>query len=420
MPRFFYSIAILALLPWALLHLLWRSRRQPDYLKNWAERFGLYPSPRSPGPLLWIHAVSVGETRAAQPLIAALRERHPGYRILMTHMTPTGRQTGEALYGDTIERVFLPYDTPWAVAAFLNHFRPALGLIVETEIWPNLIAACRSRDLPVLLVNARLSEKSARGYARFPRLTRDALQGLSGITAIGKDDAARLNSLGASGVAITGSVKFDISPPAQQLALGQALRERFAGRPCLVCASTRDGEEAAILDAWITARPRDALLILIPRHPQRFGEVATLCDERRLRLQRRSENCAVLPDTDVWLGDSMGEMFAYYAAADVAFIGGSLLPFGSQNLIEACAVGTPLLIGPSVFNFPDIARDAVACGAAQPIGTAPELVAVAKELLVSPIRRELMRSAGLAFAARHRGATAKTLELIERFIPAAN
>ena len=415
MARLFYTLAILALLPWAVLHLLWRARRQPQYLRHWRERFGFF-APAPDAPLIWIHAVSVGETRAAEPLVAALRERHPGHRILITHMTPTGRQTSEALFGDHVARCYLPYDTPWAARRFLRHFRPSVGLIMETEIWPNLVAACRDAGLPLLLVNARLSEKSARRYGRFPRLTGAALGALSAISAIGTDDAQRLQELGAAEVAVFGNLKFDIDPPAGQLHLGEEFRRRCGGRPVFLCASTRDGEESLILDAWRACGVPNALLVLVPRHPQRFAAVAALAAARGYKVGRRSENGAVPADTQVWIGDSMGEMFAYYAAADAAFVGGSLLDYGSQNLIEPCAVGTPVLIGPSTFNFRDAAREALACGAAAAVGDAAELVAATAALLADGGRRDAMGAAGKAFAARHRGATDRTLELVERFI----
>lgn len=415
MARLLYSLAILALLPWAVLHLLWRARRQPQYLRHWRERFGFFGSALD-APLIWIHAVSIGETRAAAPLVAALRERHPGHRILITHMTPTGRQTSETLFGADVARCYLPYDTPWVARRFLRHFRPSIGLIMETEIWPNLVAACRDANLPLLLVNARLSEKSARRYGRFPRLTRAALGALSAISAVGADDARRLKELGAAEVAIFGNLKFDIDPPAGQLQLGAEFMRRCGDRPVFLCASTRDGEEALILDAWREGATGNALLVLVPRHPQRFDAVAALAAAKGYKVGRRSENDDIRADTNVWIGDSMGEMFAYYAAADAAFVGGSLLDYGSQNLIEPCAVGTPVLIGPSTFNFPDAAREALACSAAAAVGNAGELVAAASALLADGGRREAMGLAGKAFAARHRGATGRTLELIERHI----
>jgi 3-deoxy-D-manno-octulosonic-acid transferase len=421
MARFIYTLAVFALLPWAVLHLLWRARRQPEYLRHWSERFGFFgvvPSaPSHQGiPLriaIWLHAVSVGETRAAQPLVAALRERYPGSRILFTHMTPTGRATSEALFGDSVDRIYLPYDTPWAMRRFLRHYRPEFGLIMETELWPNLIAACRRESVPLRLVNARLSQRSAGRYAKFPALTREALRGLVAIGAQSADDAARLEALGARNITVTGNIKFDIEAPDEQLCLGRELRLRYGSRPVWLAASTREGEEVLILDAWKRVGAGDAaLLIIVPRHPQRFDEVSRLAAERGFVVQRRSEDAPVAPASQVLIGDSMGEMFAYYASADVAFIGGSLLDFGSQNLIEAAACGTPVLIGPSTRNFAEAAREAIACGAALSIGDADDLVAQVNALLANGDRRRDMGNAGRAFAERHRGATARTMDLI--------
>ncbi len=416
MARLLYTLAVFALLPWALLHLLWRGRRQPEYLEHWRERFGHFAA-RAAGNVIWIHAVSVGETRAAQPLVAALRARYPNHRLVISHMTPTGRATSAVLFGDTVEGIYLPYDTPGAVARFLDHFRPTLGLIMETELWPNLVAACRRRHVPLLLVNARLSERSARRYARLPRLTRQALNDLAAIAAQGEEDARRLRALGADDVAVLGNLKFDIEPPMAQLALGRELRADIGKRPLLLCASTREGEEALILDAWRRLGDTGTLLALVPRHPQRFDEVAALVAGRGLTLCRRSANAVPTPETAVWLGDSMGELFAWYAAADVAFIGGSLLDYGSQNLIEACAVGTPVLIGPSTYNFADVAREAADAQATIPVASAEAMVRTALDLIGDAPRRAAMADAGRAFAARHRGATARTMALVAGFIP---
>lgn len=419
-PRFLYTLALRLLLPWGLLHLLWRARRQPEYLRHWGERFGFYSNAPAV-PLIWIHAVSVGETRAAQPLVAALKVRYPNHRILLTHMTPTGRQTSEALFGDGVERIYLPYDYPGAVRRFLDHYRPSLGLIMETELWPNLIAACRARDVPLALVNARLSEKSARRYARLPRLTREALSNLAAIAAQNEADAERLRALGAPRVEVLGNVKFDIAPPADAATTAAAFRARIGDRRVFLAASTREGEEPLLLEAWQekVGAGGTALLAIVPRHPQRFDEVAALVAARGLALQRRSDEAAVAVGTQVWLGDSMGEMFAYYAAADVAFVGGSLRDFGCQNLIEPCAVGTPVLLGPSTYNFAEAAREALAGGAARQCNRAAEIVATAMALLADAAAREEMREAGMAFAARHRGATARTLALIERLLTPA-
>jgi 3-deoxy-D-manno-octulosonic-acid transferase len=367
-----------------------------------------------PGPALWLHAVSVGETRAAQPLITALKARYPGHRILLTHMTPTGRQASEELFGDGVLRAYLPYDYPFAVRRFLAHFRPAVGVIMETELWPNLVAACKAQGIPLLLANARLSEKSARRYARFPNLTRRALRDLAGIAAQTEQDAARLAALGAPEVAVLGNVKFDILPPPEQLARGEELRRRIGLRPVLLAASTREGEEALLFDALAKRPPGEALLVVVPRHPQRFDEVAALAVKAGFAVQRRSEDAQIAPRTQVLLGDSMGEMFAYYAACDVAFVGGSLLEYGSQNLIEACAAGRPVLIGRSTYNFAQAAGEALACGAARQAGSAEELLEAAAMLLRDAAARGRMGEAGKAFAAHHRGATEKTLALISR------
>jgi 3-deoxy-D-manno-octulosonic-acid transferase len=415
--RFWYTLAVYALLPWALLHLLWRGRRQPDYRRHWGERFGYYRQATANG-VIWLHAVSVGETRAAQPLVAALRARYPTRRIVVSHMTPTGRDTAAALFGATVDSIYLPYDTPGAVARFLDHFRPALGLIVETELWPNLIAAARARQLPLLLVNARLSERSARRYGRVATLARRSLQGLTAIAAQSEADARRLRTLGAADVAVLGNLKFDSEPPAAQLALGRTLRAALDKRPLVLCASTREGEEALLVDAWQRLAGSAALLALVPRHPQRFEEVAALVASRGLSLCRRSAGQAPTAATAVWLGDSMGELFAWYAAADVACIGGSLLDYGSQNLIEACATGTPVLLGPSTFNFAEAARAAIEQGAAIRVADADAMIGTALQLIADDARRAALAAAGQAFAAGQRGATARTLALIEPLIPA--
>ncbi|MCZ2420999.1 MAG: lipid IV(A) 3-deoxy-D-manno-octulosonic acid transferase [Burkholderiales bacterium] len=416
MARFLYNLALLALLPYVWLHLFLRSRKQPEYLEHLGERFGRYAAAPLQ-PLIWLHAVSVGETRAAAPIVAALKARHPGHRILLTHMTPTGRRASEDLFGDGVERAYLPYDYPCAVRRFLRHFRPAIGVVMETEIWPNLVAICKEKGLPLLLSNARLSEKSARRYARFPNLTRGALQGLAALAAQTEQDAARLRALGAPQVEVLGNVKFDILPAEDQLALGEVLRGRIGSRPVLLAASTREGEEALLFEALARHPLGEALLVVVPRHPQRFDEVAALAAKAGFAVQRRSENAPVAAQTQVLLGDSMGELFAYYAACDVAFVGGSLLDYGSQNLIEACAVGRPVLIGPSTYNFSHAAEQALECGAARQIGSAEELLATAGELLADEAARRRMGEAGRAFAARHRGATARTVEMIERHLP---
>ena len=420
--RFFYTLAVVLALPLAALYLLWRSRRQPAYREHWAERYTGAVRARPPGPLIWLHAVSLGETRAAQPLVDALAQAYPRHHILLTHMTPTGREAGAALAarlpGRIVQR-YLPYDLPWTMRRFLREARPEVGLIMETEVWPNLIAAARSEGVPLALVNARLSEKSAAKAQRTPALMREAAQGFTRVLAQTAGDAERLQAAGAGTVEVVGNLKFDLTPNAAQIAEGRTWRAAL-GRPVLLFASSREGEEAQLLAARAAA-PSPALLVIVPRHPQRFDEVAALVAGAGLRTLRRSQLsvdtdaaavAAALREVDVLLGDSMGEMALYYALADAALIGGSLQPLGGQNLIEACAVGTPVVVGPSTYNFAQATEDAIAAGAAQRVSDAAAawdaLLAIAKD----PARRARMGAAGENFAAAHRGATARTLEWI--------
>lgn len=418
--RLVYSLLWLFALPVVFLRLAIRARRQPAYLRHLGERLGRYPE-RGRGPVIWVHAVSVGETRAAEPLVRALRSRWPDHQVLVTHMTPTGRETAAGLFSNDpgVVSAYLPYDIPALADRFFGHFQPRLGVIMETELWPNLLAAARRHDVPVLLANARLSERSARRYARWPSLTRLTLGALSSIASQTDADGERLAALGAREVSVTGNIKFDIAPPPALLELGRRFRERMGDRPVVLATSTREGEEALILDAF-RAHFADSgpLLALVPRHPQRFDDVAALVHERGLTLQRRSDEADVSRATQVWLGDSMGEMFAYYAACDVALIGGSWLPFGGQNLIEACAVGTPVVLGPHTFNFSLVAEQAVACGAALRAEDVEAGMAAAADLLRDAARRESIGSAGREFAAMHRGATERTMRLIEGLLAA--
>lgn len=416
MMRRLYTLLLVLLLPYILFHLLWRSRRQPEYLRHIGERFGFYRG-KPAAPLIWLHAVSVGETRAAVPLVAQLQARYPAHRILLTHMTPTGRETGRQLFGDQVLQCYLPYDFPFAAKRFLRHFKPEIGLLMETEIWFNLVQTCTKARVPLLLVNARMSEISARKYGRFKTLSRDSLQALSAIAAQTEADARRLVELGAPSVKITGNLKFDVAVPQSAIDLGKNLRERFgATRPVFLAASTREGEEVLIMQALAKIDTPNLLIVIVPRHPQRFDLVAELLAQRNVRFQRRSGNLPVAPETQVVLGDSMGEMFAYYAACDIAFIGGSLLPLGGQNLIEAAAMGKPVLVGPHTFNFAEVSELAVQAGAALRVANAEELALTVGELLKAPEKIKAMSVAALAFADRHRGATERLMALAEPFL----
>ncbi len=403
--RGLYSLLWYAALPVAPLRLLWRGRREPGYREHVGERYGRYRG-TVPPRILWVHAVSLGETRAAAPLVERLRRAYPDATLLLTHMTATGRATGRALFGDGVLQAWLPYDAPFAVRRFLAHFKPCAGLIMETELWPNLVALSREAGVPIYLVNARMSERSARLYAAFPALTRPMLATLSGVAAQTDADAARLAALGAPGAVVTGNVKFDVAATSAGEALGREFRARFGEtRPVWVAASTRDGEEAMILDALVARElPHGALTVIVPRHPQRFAAVADLLRRRGKPFVLRSSNAPVTADVEVVLGDSMGEMAGYYAAADIAFVGGSLLPLGGQNLIEPIGVGRPTLIGPHMFNFADAAEKALAARAAIEVADAPALIATVAALIGDAPRREAMRTAALAFHAAHHGA----------------
>ncbi len=416
-----YSLAWWMALPLVLARLWWRGRKEPGYRQHVAERFGFY-APCARTPVLWVHAVSVGETRAAEPLIEAMLAAYPDHTILLTHMTPTGRATGLALfgrYGARVRQSYLPYDTGTMVARFLRHFAPRLCVLMETEVWPNAVAQCVRHKVPVVLVNARLSARSLRKAHRLASLMRPAAEALSAVAAQTEADAERLRAFGAAHVQVTGSIKFDVTPPALALATGAALRSQIGARPVLLCASTREGEEALILSAWARHKfdnPADhALLLLVPRHPQRFDEVARLVAANGLSVQRRTlvGDAALAAETDVLLGDSMGEMFAYFSACDVAFIGGSLLPLGGQNLIEACAVGKPVLIGPHTFNFTLVSDEAIIAGAALRVADADNMLGQAQRLLQDAALRRQMGDAARAFAQQHRGATLRTMALLQ-------
>ena len=412
--RTLYSLLITLALPFIALRLWWRARRQPAYLDHVGERFGRYKNLTAPAPLIWLHAVSVGETRAAEPLIRALLARYPDHHLLLTHMTPTGREAGAALFPTgtpRITRCYLPYDYPGAVARFLTFFKPRAGVLMETEIWPNLVHACKERRIPLYLVNARLSEKSFAGYQRISALTTPMLRALSAIAAQSADDARRFELLGATNVTVTGNLKFDVAPSAVLRVLGEHLRESFGTRRVLLAASTRDGEEKLLINNKLHELS-GALLVIVPRHPQRFEDVATLLDQHHIRFQRRSANQAVLADTQVLLGDSMGEMAAYYTACDIAFIGGSLLPFGGQNLIEACALGKPVLIGPHTHNFAEASERAVTAGAAVRVMDGADLQRKAAALLDNPKVTQRMSTAALAFSTEHQGATTRLVDMI--------
>lgn len=410
-----YAALLRLLRPLYRLRLAWRGRAEPLYLEAIDERFGHYGAPAAPGAV-WVHAVSLGETRAAAALIDALRAARPGLRLLLTHGTATGRAAGRDLLRPGDAQTWLPFDTPGAVRRFLAHWQPAVGVLMETEVWPALMVGARDAGLPVLLANARLSERSLRRGRRFGILLRPAFAALHGALAQTEADALRLRAAGAARVEVMGNLKFDMTPDAALLARGAAWA-RVSARPLLLAVSTREGEEVALLAAWTAAggatsevqRPR---LLLVPRHPQRFGEVAALVERSGLTLSRRSGWSHDLPDADalqaeVWLGDTLGELPAYYAAARVALLGGSFEPLGGQNLIEAAACGCPLIMGPHTFNFADAAERSLAAGASERVADLSEGLRRATALAGDAEAQARMARSALAFAAAHRGAAAR-------------
>lgn len=420
LARDLYSDVLWLLKPVYLLRLWWRGRAEPLYRHAIGERLGNYKAAQQPGAL-WVHAVSLGETRAAAALIDALRKQRPQLRLLLTHSTATGREAGQSLLREGDVQAWLPYDTPGGVARFFAQFKPALGVLMETEIWPNLLHAAHTAGVPMVLANARLSAKSHRKGQRLAALMHPAVAKLRMVLAQTEDDAVRLRDSGAREVAVCGNLKFDMAPDEALLARGRAWRAQLA-RPVLLAAVTREGEEAMLLAAWATL-PAEGLplLLIVPRHPQRFDEVAGLVQSAGLTLARRSQ-WGDTPDdaaqaAKVWLGDSMGEMPLYYAMADVALLGGSFAPLGGQNLIEAAACACPVVIGPHIFNFAEAAELSLSAGASLRVADMAEALARAVSLLAQPDEREACARRAVAFAGQHRGAAERMVQHILPCLP---
>jgi 3-deoxy-D-manno-octulosonic-acid transferase len=415
LARSAYSLLLRLATPLYLLRLWWRGRQEPGYRQFIGERLG-FAAADVPAGRLWLHAVSLGETRAAAPLIDALRAARPGLKLLLTHGTATGREAGHALLRNGDAQAWLPWDTPGAVRRFFEHHRPALGVVLETEIWPNLLHAAARAKVPVVLASARLSERSQRKGQQMAALMRPAAALFAQVLAQTEADAARLRAAGAQQVQVLGNLKFDMTPDPELQARGRAWRAGLQ-RPVVLAAVTREGEEAPLLAAWRRLPAPRPLLLLVPRHPQRFDEVAALVREAGLVLQRRSSwadtPSASAVNADVWLGDSLGEMPLYYAAADVALLGGSFAPLGGQNLIEAAACGCPLLMGPHTFNFMQAAELALEAGAALRVAHIEEAVQRALAL-VADGQSGRMSEQALAFAAQHRGAAQRMAVQIMR------
>jgi 3-deoxy-D-manno-octulosonic-acid transferase len=404
-----YSLLLRGVVPLYWLKLRWRGRREALYASAIGERFGFYRDPVLPGAV-WLHAVSLGETRAAAPLVDALRRLRPGIRFVLTHGTATGRAAGQPLLGEGDRQLWLPFDTPGAVRRFVRHVAPAVGVLMETEIWPNLLAAAARDGVAVVLANARLSERSRRRGARVDALLRPAFASLAAALAQSDADAERLRDAGVREASVVGNLKYDLAPDLELLERGRSWRPSVA-RGVVLAASTREGEEGDLLAAWRASPAPRPLLVVVPRHPQRFDAVAEMIAAAGLTSSRRSawatgQPPAAAAQVDVWLGDSMLEMPAWYALADVALLGGSFAPLGGQNLIEAAACGCPLVLGPHTFNFSDAAELAIAAGAATRVADVDAGVAAAIAL-ASPAgaaARGQQSEAARAFASAHRGA----------------
>lgn len=414
--RWWYFTAYL-LLPYVLLSLFWRGLRYRAYWQRLPERFGFSRRP-PPGRVVWVHAVSVGEVRSSARLIESIADRLPRHRIVVTTMTPTGADQVAALFGERVMHVYLPYDFPDAVGRFLDRIRPELAVIAETEFWPNLFAACHLRGIPINLVNVRVSRAAFQGYSLVPRTVERMFAQASLICAQTPIDAQRLRNLRVDPalIEVTGNLKFDAPVPHGLMEAGRVLRKMWGtARPVLIAASTHPGEEKPVLAAFAKLRQRwpDLLLVLVPRHPERFRTAESIARTHRYRTVRRSSGDGELPPgTDVLIGDTMGELHKLYAAADVAFVGGSLVRHGGQNLLEACSVGVPVVFGPHMFHFEEISALALQCGAARQVRDSTELADAVALLLDQPALGRAAASAGRTLVQENRGALDRTLDLV--------
>ncbi|MGM0769391.1 MAG: lipid IV(A) 3-deoxy-D-manno-octulosonic acid transferase [Pseudomonadota bacterium] len=414
MLHFLYSLFFRVALPFVLLRLWWIGRRNPGAWNRWQERLGYVE--RSAEPVIWVHAVSVGETIAAAPLVKALRRRRPDLPILMTAMTPTGSARARAMFGDEVRYAYSPYDTPGAVRRFAERVRPRALVIMETELWPNMIANTYRHDVPIFLINARLSERSAKGYERVASLVQPLLRSLCWIAAQADEDAGRFLRIGAQpeSVSVTGSIKFDVDITEALEAESADVRSTLGGgRPVWIAASTHEGEDQQILaahQAVLSAFP-DALLVIVPRHPERFDDVAELTEAQGLRLARRSEGRGALAaEVQVYLGDTMGELLMLYGASDIAFVGGSLIERGGHNPLEPAAWGLPVLSGPHIFNFETIYNRLNAGHGLYLTPTSDALAECVKGLLSDPVAARQSGQNALAVVNANRGALEKVVD----------
>jgi 3-deoxy-D-manno-octulosonic-acid transferase len=419
--RLLYSALYYCLLPLLVLRMLWRSRLAPAYRRRLPERFGLFQARPDPEvPAIWVHAVSVGETLAAAPLVESLLRDYPAYRIVLTTTTPTGSERVRALFGHRVFHVYAPWDLPGPLRRFLRRTRPRLLLLMETELWPNMLHYSKAAGCRVVLANARLSARSARAYARLPGLARDLLRGLDMVACQSTSDSERFLALGfpPAGVVVTGNIKFDLAIAPDLRARAAALQQLFAGagRPVLVAASTHEGEELMILAAYRELRQAlgDCLLVLVPRHPERFDAVFALCRQQGWAVLRRSAGAHPSAADDILLGDTMGELLLLLGTATIAVFGGSLVAHGGHNVLEAAAWGVPVISGPHMENFGDICEQLCAAGGMRQMQDPAELAPCLLQLLRDHELCRRMGAAGMEVVARNRGASARLLDLLAR------
>jgi 3-deoxy-D-manno-octulosonic-acid transferase len=399
-----------------LIRLYWRGIKAPAYRQRWRERLGIY-SAKSKSNLIWLHAVSVGEVEAAFPLLTLFQANYPDMPILVTTTTPTGSARVRAVLGDRVEHVYLPYDLPFVVERFIKHFRPRLAVIMEKEIWPNLFAACAAYSIPLFVINARLSKRSARSYRKIPLLVKPSLACVNTIAVQTEEDRLRFMDIGAAPeqLQVLGNIKFDVTIDAATVTVGRQLKQKlFAQRWVWIIASTHQGEEEVVLELYpvLKALIPQLLLLIVPRHPERFKRVKVLCEQRGLTVVMRSEQQACIEQTDVYIADSIGELKMLYAAADLAFVGGSLVPVGGHNVLEPAAIGVPVLFGPEMFNFQEIAQGLLAAeGAIQCVDSFSLREAVMHLYKDEHLRTSLVGNAS-QFVQKNQGATAKVAALL--------
>lgn len=426
MNRYLYSLILYLLVPCVFLKHLWRSRQAPAYRKRWGERLGFYRTLSFHQPVIWVHAVSVGETIASAPLVKKLIDSYPGYRVLVTTMTPTGSEQVKKIHGDTVSHLYAPYDLPCAQSRFLTHVNPAIAIVIETELWPNTINACYQRNIPVVIANARLSARSAKGYRKLGSLTRKMMSKIAMVACQNADDGERFLQLGLprERMRVTGSIKFDLAVDAHLQEKSKQLKTSWQmglGRPVTVfiAASTHDGEDQPIIDAFIALKKthKDLLLVIVPRHPERFNSVYEQVLRNQLTCLRHSQHPVLTSSTDVILGDTMGELMMLYGASDIAFVGGSLVERGGHNMLEPASLGLPVISGPHTFNFLDISQSLAKAGGLLMVHNVDTLIKTVSTLLDNTDYRRMIGKKGEQFVKANGGALEYQIQLISSALP---